>query len=420
MLMQGLDGKAIMRSNTMNGSFLIDSPEKLEKRLMGWFPLAGRDVPCLPPLNVGKADLPSLISIKKWHSQKERPEESISLLTHATVEHLAGLENQCITWPDPIVAIVYLPMSVNSSGGNPSVPHLAETSFDDVLLGLDSFHYFMEATAACALHIELVGQFIPLPDFPGPYPTNALRNRAMLLSPTNLAILINSDFVVTPMLGIPGEGYRDKDTFYLLESILNGQKALVVPALTLQNRWQEINMARNIARGLVIAGKDLARDAMGAGSLKVYRPDIAPTAHTVINFDRWAASNDSKPLSIKYKRGMDTCTLVSLKTVQFFDERFVDQTGGAPWLAHLSAKNFTFAVISDGFAVNVPHPAPVFANKYVEAQENHRQLKMQSLQEKVLQEIEAANHIPILSECRTKYSRSSRWAAFFKSTLFGG
>lgn len=210
---------------------------------------------CSPPPETALPELPNLISIQQWGTVKERPRESVSLITQLSIDRLPVLENQCITWPDPVVAVVYIPMVANKTGGPPILPTFARTTLDDVIRGMEAFHAFMEGTASCALHLELVGQFLSVAAFPGPYPMNALRNRALALAPTDLAIPIDADFVVTPMLGLPGAGYRDPGVFAQMLEVAGQKTALVLPALELTNTWQDINLARNVARNIVI-GKE--------------------------------------------------------------------------------------------------------------------------------------------------------------------
>ena len=45
------------------------------------------------------------------------------------------LENQCRTWPDPIVAAVYVPLVRGRDGGRPAIPTYRNTTLDDVIRG---------------------------------------------------------------------------------------------------------------------------------------------------------------------------------------------------------------------------------------------------------------------------------------------
>jgi len=226
--------------------------EKLERKLMGSLPQRQINRACKELSENALHEIPNLVSIKKWHTFKDRPRESVSIVTQLSIDRLTILENQCVTWPDPLVAVVYIPMVGNNSGGPPILPTFLKTSLEDVIRGVESFHQFMEGTAACAFHLELVGQFISPSAFPGPYPINALRNRAIAMSPTDIMIQLDADFVVTPMLGLPGAGYRDPAVFNQMLEMTGRRTAVVLPALELTNKWQDLNLSKNVARNIVM------------------------------------------------------------------------------------------------------------------------------------------------------------------------
>ena len=161
------------------------------------------------------------------------------------------LENQCRTWPDPIIAVIYMPLFRDHSGGPPSVATYQNTTMDDVIRGINSFHQFMESTAQCALRIELVGEYLSR-KVPGQYPINALRNRALALAITELVLVLDVDFVASPMLGLPEPGYRDPAVYNQMVELANKKKALVLPAFEITNRRQDLTMAQNFARSMVV------------------------------------------------------------------------------------------------------------------------------------------------------------------------
>jgi len=162
------------------------------------------------------------------------------------------LENQCRTWNDPLVAIIYVPLFTNFSlGGRPIIPTYRNTTLEDVLRGVDAFHAFMEATAQCALRLELVGQFLD-PLNPQEYPINALRNRAIHKATTDLIFMLDVDFVASPNLGLPEPGYRDPAVYKQMADLTAQKKALVLPAFEITNRKQDLTMAQNFARNMVV------------------------------------------------------------------------------------------------------------------------------------------------------------------------
>jgi hypothetical protein len=254
------------------------------------------------------------------------PPGAIAVLTHLTPDRLAALENQCVSWPDPLVAVVALPVVATAdaarhpSGLAPLLPRsreAANTTLGDVLRGMESFHAYMGATAACALTLELVAQVVEVPGVlegegegevgpdgaplvappvqraapaEPPYPVNALRNRALALAPTALVLPLDIDFVPAPGLGLPGGagGHRAPAAAAALAAAAAAPAALVLPALDVANRWQDLATARNVARGVAVGGKAAAAAALAARRLAPYRAPAGPAAHRATGVERWA------------------------------------------------------------------------------------------------------------------------------------
>ena len=367
----------------------------------------GRSIPhgpgnraCRSPSQKEESELPNLVSIQRWTSSRERPRESISLVTQLSLDRLPALETQCITWPDHVVAVVYVPMVSNSTGGSPVLPLFRHTTLEDVIRGIDAIHNFMETTAACSFHIELVGQFIAPGIFPGPYPINALRNRALNLCPTNLAIPVDADFVATPLLGLPGAGYRDPAVYEQLETMAADKQVLILPSFELTNKWQDLTLARNLARDMVLAGKKMAQGALLNGLLAPYRAPGDNFIRDFSNTSRWARSSSPALYEVKVDPYAEPSVLLSLSNVPWFDERFVDYGGGAiTWFAYLALSNFSFLVHPFGFAVHVPHTRPPPTSQYMEAQQRIRQTQMEMMRQSIIADMKQGNYAPIVREC---------------------
>lgn len=200
---------------------------------------------------------PDLIEIHAWKSRKEIEGNSISLVTQMSTERIPNLEDQCLSWPDRIVASIYVPMTANTSGGLPLLPGYSRTTLDDMIRGIDSFHKYMETIGVCALDVIFLGQFIKKPDFPGAYPVNALRNKALSFVQTELSIHVNSDFLVTPLLDSPGLGYRDEQIYEGLLSAAKKKTAFILPSLELSNIGQDLKIVRNVARSYALCRFDV-------------------------------------------------------------------------------------------------------------------------------------------------------------------
>ena len=206
-----------------------------------------------PPSGLCKKanNLPDVIDVHEWTSTKELPLESLTLMTHLSVDRLSMLENQCRTWPDPLVAIVYAPLYANKSDDSVIVATQQNTTLEHIARGLDAFHMLMEATGSCALKMKLVGQLID-PLLPEEYPINTLRNHAIRMAETELVFMLDVDFVAAPYLGMPGIGYKDPSLYEQMVELTLQRRALVIPAFEITHRKQNLGLAQNFARSLIV------------------------------------------------------------------------------------------------------------------------------------------------------------------------
>lgn len=391
---------------------------------------------CRPAPTEDDSNVPSLVSIQKWSSSKVRPRESVSIATQVSMDRLPALENQCATWPDHLVAVVYLPFVANLSGGPPHLPSLHSTSLEEVIHGLQAFYNFLESTAACAFHLELVGQAMDRTSFPGSYPINSLRNRAMALSPTDLVIPLDSDFVVTPYLGLRREEYRNITIYDSIVANLTNNQAIILPALQLTNTGQDFTIARNVAQNLVrgkeriescfslsgralcisdekptsslsssipsscAVGKEMAREALTAGLLAPHVPMEGVTVMDLEEATRWAQQSSSTLYSVSPQAYFEPCLVVSVANVPWFDERFVEFPGSAaPWYSHLVASDFSFTVHPYAFVVHVAHGGSSVSSPYVQAQRVRHMGQMELLLKRVEAEINAGGYEPVTKGC---------------------
>ena len=199
-------------------------------------------------------EVPKLKTLEQWISSKARPRESVTLLTQLSADRMPMLENQCRIWPDPVIAVMFVAIKHNEyDDSSPILVDYPDTTLEDVKRGISSFHAFMETTATCALRIELVGQYVDASNGRTfEYPINSLRNRALDLADTDLVLVLDVDFVASPMLGLPEPGYRDPAVYNQMVDITSRKKAIVLPAFEITNRRQDLVMAQNFARSLVV------------------------------------------------------------------------------------------------------------------------------------------------------------------------
>jgi len=320
------------------------------------------------PLCYYDEDVPRLVSVQTWKSRKTRPRESITLMTQLSEDRLGMLENQCRTWNDPIVAMVYIPLFNRKAADDPIIPTHPNTTLQHVIEGIHAFHYFMEMTAPCVLTIELVGQFTDPLD-PEEYPINALRNRAIKLAQTDVLFMLDVDFVPATDLGMPSPGYRDPAVYNQLVQLTSERKALVLPAFEITNRKQELVMGQNFARQLAMAGKRTIRDYYLAGMVDAFNGNDAPWGHGPTNTSKWVSILDeATTYRATYQPKYEPFLILGRQTIPWSDERFVGYGGNKiAYINQLRGSGFSFHVHPYGFTLHVPHPKTKAANTFVRA-----------------------------------------------------
>lgn len=342
--------------------------------------------------------VPELEMIHEWLSNKTFPRESITLMTHLSSDRLAMLENQCFTWKDRLIAVVYVPLMKQQEKGKKPTIHGSESSLDDIVRGISSFHSFLEGTGACGMHIELVGQYVE--DVRAqPYPINALRNRALSLASTDLVFVLDVDFIASPLLGLPEPGYRDVDVYAQLVELTMDKKALVVPAFEVTNKNQDLEMGQNYARNLVLSGKEEVKKGYQAGLLDAFNAYDAPWGHGPTNTSKWMRL--SKPIlyKVKYEPKYEPFVLLARSIAPWADERFVGYGGNKiAYINHLQGLGYSFHVHPYGYSIHVPHRRTKEANIFV-AHKKHGHAAMESLRARIEEEIHEGVFIPVVSGC---------------------
>ena len=362
--------------------------------------------------------VPDLIEIHAWKSRKPVEGNSISLVTHLTVDRIPALEQQCLVWPDKIVAAIYVPMTTNSSGGLPLLPGYSSTTLDDMIRGIGSFHVYMEKTAVCSMDLVFLGQFISKAEVPGSYPSNALRNKALSLVTTELSLHANVDVVLNPYLDSPsfedrtsssGGNYKDPEVYRELVIAANKKTAFIMPVLEVASRGQDARIVRNIARSQALAGKQSAKDFLSKRVLVPYvAPEDAEKRIWSVDLERWAASSpkDGHAL-VKIDKGQpamntvsEPCVLLATDKTPWFDERFVDNGPGVNvWTKVLEHEKFKFRVHSSGFGVHLSHERKPPKSHYLQRRRDFRMEVMQFLNSTLDQDIEKGKFKPMIQDC---------------------
>jgi len=308
------------------------------------------------------------------------------------------LENQCRTWPDPIIAVVYVPLFRNPPGSAPDVGNDEQNNVNDIIRGINSFHQFMENTGQCALNIELVGQYMSRLN-PQQYPINALRNRALKLANTELVLMLDVDFIASPMLGMPEPGYRYPAVYNQMVEMTNKKQALVLPAFEITNRNQDLTMARSFAMNYVMLGKDGMREQYLSGELDAFNGHDAPYGHGPTNTTKWVLLTESVTYRVDYQPKYEPFLIMHRNVAPWADERFVGYGGNKiAYINQLHGLGVSFHVHPSGFVIHVPHMPTEAKNNFV-YDKMYGIAPMDHLRALIQGEIEKATYAPYTVFC---------------------
>lgn len=294
------------------------------------------------------SEVPELERVLILRSRKEMPKRAVTIVTQLSVERLSMLEQQCAHWPHPISAVVYIPLVK----GRISSTEDDEWNGSGLDLGIQAVKQSAERmqNSRCLIDIELVVEERCTFEQATLYPTNAVRNRALLMSRSDIVLLLDVDFVVDLSLAFDLE--NDKRHSELTDMLESGV-AVVLPAF---EAWDQEERGKKIALTAVQEGKKYISKKFMYNIVMGFHMAHYPQGHEPTLFWKWI--NTTEPYGIKHEVGFEPYILMLKKHVPYYDERFrgyyfnkVEQ------LMHISTQfELPFVVHPSSFVVHVPHP----------------------------------------------------------------
>lgn len=194
-----------------------------------------------------EAEVPDLKQVMILQNRKERPKNDVTIVTQLSLERLDMLEQQCSLWPGSIAAVVYVPL-VHGSIFSPLESPWQDAPLDQMVEELQSFHEYSNSLP-CYLDIEVVAEERCSIELAAMYPTNAVRNRALLLAQSDLMLLLDVDFIVSISLM---EDLQNEEKYREILSLLEGHNVLVLPAF---EAWDQGEWGKRLSREAVKEGK---------------------------------------------------------------------------------------------------------------------------------------------------------------------
>ena len=374
--------------------------------------------------------LPNLIPVQRWSSSKVMPEESITAVTHISLDRLSALRDQCSSWSDRLAAVVYVPYirgfgAVSTEG----VAAVNGSSISSVITVIDMLHEetkHVHSQDGCALDIELIVEEFKSWEDPNIwlYPGNALRNRALMLADlTQLVLLLDRDQL--PSSNLPRTYQTRPRTFStLVNRLIKHRTAIVLPTLTPVSSGTT-GSVRQVVGQAVSGGKEHAVAAWRRLDLGVvdFNGDLTD----------WAKAKKGNFQKIEYQQGSHPTLILPRKYVPFYDERF---RGWVDSKEIDKALHATYLTLGLGLNLEV-HPEAFVVHEQTEYQRQHNSGKdklksnktwQESVYTEALEEILLGTYVPVTSFAKwcprterssSKSGRSSLSAGTEKSSSTG-
>lgn len=296
-------------------------------------------------------ELPQLKIEQTVDSAKPRMPSDVTLVTQLSFERLYMLEGQCNVWSGVISAAVYIALvdgkAVTVELNSNQDPQL--TSMDVIRRKFEEFHKLAEEKSLCKLDLQLVSQTVESIWLSALYPVNAMRNRAIANSRTDVILLLDVDFwpsaELSELMSQPGK-------YESLLAAVNGGSAIVLPAYETGDSG---DVGVEVAREAVLGGKDTGVVMFWDGRIKPFHTDRYKAGHRATDFRKWLVA--TKPYRIRYEEGFEPYVLIARKYVPWTDERFVGyRKNKVVHLLHLANLGLQFVVHPRAFVVHSPHP----------------------------------------------------------------
>lgn len=213
-----------------------------------WVMRYGNDVVKYKWCRGGKAEeVPQLERVLILRSNRKMPPNAVTIVTQLSIERLDMLEQQCAHWPHPIAAVVYIPLV----RGKISSTEDDSWNGTGLEVGIEEVKKYAERmkTSKCIIDVELVVEERCTFEQATLYPTNAVRNRALIMSRSDIVLLLDVDFVVDQSLALDLE---DETRHGQLTDMLASGAAIVLPAF---EAWDQGERGKKIALTAVAEGK---------------------------------------------------------------------------------------------------------------------------------------------------------------------
>jgi glycosyltransferase-like protein LARGE len=240
-------------------------------------------------------------------SKLPKPELPIGIVTDLNIDELNMLRHQCLNWPQPISAALYLPLVRGKV-------YSSNTEWNGMILMqalelIDGFHKKIDQEGNCQLDIEIVAEERCNGGDAKLYPGGALRNRALHLSTTEMVLLLDNNCIVDKSLGASSFWQRQN-----LYGIVLRQTIILLQTFETRNN-------QNIENAIQIASKDKKGidEQLELGNIVLSSLCNFSQDYRLIVAKFWMESSD--PFEVHFNSGYFPNMIMLKKYVPYFDER---------------------------------------------------------------------------------------------------
>ena len=330
--------------------------------------------------------LPQLHVEASLSSDKPREPTDVTLVTQLSFERLYMLEGQCNVWHGVISAAVYIALvqdkAVTVELNSNQDPRLTDMS--EILRQFEEFHSLAESKGFCKLDLILISHEVESVWLSALYPVNSMRNRALANARTDIVLLMDVDFWPSAELS---EVVQRPGKYASLKTAVDGKNAIVLPAF---ETGEQGDVGVEIAREVVIEGKDTAIVMFWDGRIRPFHTANYKQGHRATDFKKWLTA--TKPYRIRYEEGYEPYVMVARKYVPWYDERFVGyRKNKVVHLLHLAQTGVQFIVHPRAFSVHSPHPR---ARSWSVTHKTGLWDQLAELYSQVKSGLESSNYIP--------------------------
>ncbi|MEW5310012.1 MAG: hypothetical protein WDW38_001847 [Sanguina aurantia] len=280
----------------------------------------------------------------------------VTLSTHVSATRLYQLHAQCLSWPGPISAAVYLNLfePKRPVGGQMNLSDVSLAKLRGSIRAVEDLAKEMEASGddACQLDVMLVFEIFTDKKGALLYPFNILRNFARLQARTQTMGLLDIDMLAGPGLAQSLKGVAGKA---LVDQLANTKKVMVIPAFQTTKHANQTAKAAILADTLASMDKQDFILAVSANLAEAFDLLRYPPGHNWTLYPTWWTAAEA--YTIEPGKGYEPWILADRKQVPWHDVRY----RGYGWdkVAHISllnASRFEFLVHPTAFCIHRNHP----------------------------------------------------------------